>query len=200
MLLKFIHDLKNDEKVQRAFSENPKKAMKQAGLSARQQSVFNSRNRQRILNAMLDELSQSPIIGTWVYPDINLLSIKPSSGSQGQTLQVTLTGQWFTVPMTANIENNTQKVPITIQSVTGAGEEKSQAAGSLVLPASLPTGPYTVRVTSDTKTSSTLSMGFTVKASSESKTPAGTKKAPASKTSGAKKTPTRGARGKTPKK
>ncbi len=195
MLVKFIHDLANDEKLQRAFSENPKKAMKQAGLSARQQAVFNSRDRQGIANAMLDELGQAPFIGAWVYPPISLTSIKPTSGRQGQTLQVTLTGQYFTEPMTANIENNTQKVSITLQSVKG--EEKSQATGSLVLPANLPAGPYTVRVTSDTKATSTLSMGFTVNASGEAKATSGAKKTPASKGSGAKKSP---ARSKTSKK
>ncbi len=196
MLLKFIHALTNDEKAQRAFAENPRKAMKQAGLSARQQSVFNSRDRQRIANALLEELGQSPIIGTWVYPPIQLTSIEPSSGSQGQTLQVTLTGQYFTDPMTANIENNTRKVPIDIQCVTGAGEEKSQATGSLALAANLPTGPYTVRVTSNTNATSTLSMGFTVNASG-SQTRAGTKKTPAGKSRATKKTP---ARRRTPKK
>jgi len=86
MLLKFIHDLAHDEKVQRAFSENPKKAMKQAGLPARLQSVLNSRDRQKIANAVLEELGQTPIIGFWVFPSIQLTSISPSSGSAGQTL------------------------------------------------------------------------------------------------------------------
>lgn len=196
MLVKFIHDLTNDEKVQRAFSENPKKAMKQAGLSTRQQSVFNSRDRQQIAHAMLDELGRVPFIGTWAYPSIQLTSIKPSSGRQGQTLQVTLTGQYFTEPMKANLESNTQKVPITIQSVTGAGDEKSQATGSLKLPANLPAGPYTVRVTSNKGETSTLSMGFTVNASS-AKATASAKKTPATKSPAAKKSP---ARGRTPKK
>lgn len=196
MLVKFIHDLTHNEKLQRAFSENPKKAMKQAGLPARLQAVFSSRNRQQIAHAMLDELGQAPFIGAWVYPPIQLTSIKPTSGSAGQTIQVTLAGQYFTDPMKANIENNTKKVSITIQSVTGAGEEKSQATGTLVLPANLPAGPYTVRVTSNTDATSTLSMGFTVNASS-AKATASAKKTPASKSPAAKKTP---ARGKTAKK
>ena len=145
---------------------------------------------------MVDELGQSPFVGAWVHPAHPLTSIKPTSGAQGQTLQVTLTGQYFTDPMKANIENNTQMVPITIQSVTGASEEKSVATGSLMLPSNLPAGPYTVRVTSNMDATSTLSMGFTVNASRDKAT-ASAKKAPASKSPAAKKTP---ARGKTPKK
>jgi hypothetical protein len=212
MLVKFIHDLTNNEKLQRAFAENPKKAMQQAGLSAKHQALFKSRNLHQVSQAVMDELHKSPFIGMWFMPGINLTGISPASGRQGQTLKVTLTGQYFTEPMTANLENNTQKVPITLQSVTGAGQEKSRATGSLTLAASLPTGPYTVRVTSNEKTTSTLSMGFTVNASSGNKltaTPAktsparkssGTKTAQARKSSGTKTAQARKTRAKTPKK
>ncbi|WP_375767113.1 hypothetical protein NR798_36320 [Archangium gephyra] len=201
MLVKFIHDLTNNEKLQRAFAENPKKAMQQAGLSAKQQALFKNRNLQGVSQAVMHELQTSPFIGFWFLPSINLMSISPTSGRQGQTLKVTLTGQYFTDPMTANLENNTQKVPITIQKVTGASQEKSQATGTLTLAANLPAGPYTVRVTSNAKTTSTLSMGFTVNASSGNTlaaTPA--KTSTARKTSGAKTAPARKTRAKTPKK
>jgi hypothetical protein len=182
MLVKFIHDLSNDEKLQRAFAENPKKAMQQAGLSAKQQAVFKSRDLQQIIHALLEELRNSPIVA-WFLPAINLTRISPTSGRQGQKLTVTLTGQYFTDPMTADIENNTQKVPITIESVTGANQEKSRATGSLTLAGDLPTGPYTVRVTSSAKATSTLSMGFTVAPSStRARTAPSAKKSPARKT------------------
>lgn len=201
MLVKFIHDLTNNEKLQRAFAENPKKAMQQAGLSAKQQALFKSRDLNQLSQAVVDELHRSPAIGYWFMPAINLTSISPTSGRQGQTLTVTLTGQYFTDPMKANIENNTLKVPITLQSVTGCGQEKSQATGTLALAADLPTGPYTVRVTSSDNATSTLSMGFTVNASSGNKlATAPAKKSPARKASGAKTAPARKTRAKTPKK
>ncbi|AKJ06438.1 hypothetical protein ATI61_105578 [Archangium gephyra] len=201
MLVKFIHDLTTNEKLQRAFAENPKKALRQAGLSAKHQALFKNRDPQQVSQAVMDELRTSPFIGFWFMPAINLTGISPTSGRQGQTLKVTLTGQYFTEPMTANLENNTQKVPITLQSVTGAGQEKSRATGTVTLAANLPTGPYTVRVTSDTKATSTLSMGFTVNASSGNTlaaTPA--KKSPARKSSGTKTAPARKTRAKTPRK
>ncbi|HYO71447.1 MAG TPA: IPT/TIG domain-containing protein [Archangium sp.] len=190
MLVKFIHDLTNNEKLQRAFAENPKKTMQQAGLSAKHQALLKSRDPQQVSQAVMAELRTSPFIGFWFVPPINLTSISPASGRQGQTLKITLTGQYFTDPMTANLENNTQKVPITLQSVTGAGQPKSRATGTVTLAANLPTGPYTVRVTSNEKATSTLSMGFTVNASSGN-----TLAAAAAKTSPARKT-----RAKTPKK
>ncbi|HEX5745076.1 MAG TPA: IPT/TIG domain-containing protein [Archangium sp.] len=201
MLVKFIHDLTTNEKLQRAFAENPKKTMKQAGLSAKHQNLIKNRDPRQVSQALMDELRTSPFIGFWFVPAINLTSISPASGRQGQTLEVTLTGQYFTDPMTADIENNTQKVPITLQEVTGAGEAKSQATGTLALAANLPPGPYTVRVTSNQDATSTLSMGFTVNASSGSKrTATAAKKSPARKASGAKTAPARKTRAKTPKK
>ncbi|WP_143195244.1 hypothetical protein [Archangium sp. Cb G35] len=201
MLVKFIHDLTTNEKLQRAFAENPKKTLQQAGLSAKHQALFKKRDPQQVSQALMNELCTNPTIGFWFVPPINLTSISPASGRQGQTLEVTLNGQYFTDPMTADIENNTQKIPITLQNVTGAGQAKSQATGSLTLATNLPTGPYTVRVTSSDKASSTLSMGFTVNARSGNKLAAtAAKTSPARKASGTKTAPARKTRAKTPKK
>ncbi|WP_152622362.1 IPT/TIG domain-containing protein [Archangium violaceum] len=201
MLVKFIHDLTTNEKLQRAFAENPKKTLQQAGLSAKHQALFKKRDPQQLSQALIDELRMSPFTGFWFAPAISLTGISPASGRQGQTLEVTLTGQYFTDPMKADIENNTQRVPITIQKVSGAAEPKSQATGTLALAANLPTGPYTVRVTSNTQASSTLSMGFTVNASSgNTRATPSTKTSPARKASAAKKAPARKTRTKTPKK
>jgi hypothetical protein len=201
MLVKFIHDLTTNEKLQRAFAENPKKTLQQAGLSAKHQALFKNRDPQQVSQALMDELRTNPFIGFWFVPPINLTSISPASGRQGQTLKVTLNGQYFTDPMTANLQNNTQKVPITLQKVTGAGQPKSQATGTLTLAANLPTGPYTVSVTSNMKATSTLSMGFTVNASSgNTLATTAAKTSPARKASGAKTAPARKTRAKTPKK
>jgi len=140
---------------------NPAILLKGATLNAKQLAALERRDARAYILELLEEAESLPVTGFWFKPTVSLQSISPSSGRPGENLQVELTGSYFSEDMTAQIENNTNQVPIKIEGVGGAGQESSTAKGTLDLPSTLPTGEYTVSVQSDGETS-TLPLGFTV--------------------------------------
>ena len=169
MLLTLLADLLRDHKLQKKFAEDPDNQLKLRGLSEAQRKAVLARDFKALGEMIAQELPQlMPPTMLWAAPGVELTSISPDSGRQGQTLQVTLRGSWFDANVTGRIETSGAEIPLTDTHVEGAQTATSVLKGTLVLAANTPAGQWTVRVLNPGGDSATLPLGFRVTPGSQS--------------------------------
>lgn len=167
MFLKFISDVLHDDMAQRAFAKNPQEEMDRAGLSAHQRHAVLSRDHAKILYEIGESLHSSGPKLRWPAPALAVTSISPTSGAQGETVNVTIQGSYFVQASDITVDldgvSNQSPVSVKVLSVTGVGTDASTIEGTVALPATMIPASYTVRVTRTTDdVSATLPTAFLV--------------------------------------
>ncbi|HVK63755.1 MAG TPA: hypothetical protein VM694_04750 [Polyangium sp.] len=167
ILKNFLSRLLRDEKLQRAFTQDPETTMKSAGLGDEDRARLRAPDRRQFMGQLTlgTAVFMTPPIGTWFAPILEITGpVQPDAAHPGAVLEsFTVKGRYFSAGMKATLEGKERSVPVEVSRVEGAGLEESKLIGTLRLPNDLPPGAYTLRVTrSIDDQSATLPQGFRV--------------------------------------
>lgn len=165
MLVKLIADLLTNADVQQQFSRDPSNVMDSYGLSEEARQALHEGDRDRLLEMIGQEMSQSALFGAlWSKPGgVVINSVSPATGKAGTQIELTVTGDYFasTAFVTLQQADGGNYLAQTLQ-VTQPDVQGSTLKARLNLPASATPGVYAVTVSNPSAWFSLLENSFTV--------------------------------------
>lgn len=165
MLIKFISDLLTDPNVQQRFSREPSGLMDSYDLPSAARQALEEGDRERLLEMMGQEMSQSPLFGAlWSKPGgVVINSVSPVTGKAGTQLELTVSGDFIasTAFLTLQKADGGNYLAQTIQ-VTQPDAQGSTLKARLNLPAGATPGAYAVTVSNPSAWFSILENSFTI--------------------------------------
>ncbi|WP_437727594.1 MULTISPECIES: hypothetical protein [unclassified Sorangium] len=164
MLMFFIADLARDPNLQAAFSEDPERAMAQAGLSDEQKALLRTRDPKRIADAVAQEVEALPIrsvspVVNWIGPVLHVTAVEPNSGVHGQEVKTVVYGTYFESTMACSLVQGTTVISGVVSNVVTGMNSRMEVRFNL---ANAVPGPYGVQARSR-RAESTLPRAFEVK-------------------------------------
>ncbi|ATB35577.1 hypothetical protein CYFUS_000991 [Cystobacter fuscus] len=164
MLVKLIADLLNNSDAQQQFSRDPPGVMDSYELSPDARQALEHGDRQRLLELIGQEISQSALFGAlWSKPGgVVIHSVSPTTGEAGTQLELTLTGDYFASTAFVTLQREDGNYLAQTIRVTQPDAQGSTLTARLNLPVSASPGVYSVTVSNPSAWFSILDNGFTV--------------------------------------
>ncbi|MFY0578066.1 hypothetical protein ACN28S_30460 [Cystobacter fuscus] len=163
MLITFLAYLNSNPTWRREFMKNPREEMRKHGLSKEQQDAILSRNIGRISEHVGQELKGEFLGYYWFGGEPVIKGLSPTSGHQGTTLRITVSGDYFPEDTYGWLEFTTSNLNIKDSRVVNSLQIDSVLEGLLTIPDDAPLGWWTLRLF-DPQTEQTISLprAFTV--------------------------------------
>ncbi|MFE8601465.1 hypothetical protein [Archangium violaceum] len=163
MLLHFISDLLRNPELQRQFSKDPDGAMAKANLSEAQREALHKGQLESVMKLLKTELASLEMFAVvWVKAVVQVNSATPSTGSCGNTVQLSVAGDFFTTGTFASLKMSGMDVPAMTQSVENPGCRGSVLHCTLNLPSNAPIGVYDLAVVNPDGHYGILPQAFTI--------------------------------------
>ncbi|WPB79629.1 hypothetical protein KYC5002_10790 [Archangium violaceum] len=163
MLLHFISDLLRNPELQRQFSKDPDGAMAKAKLSEAQREALHKGQLESVMKLLKTELASLEMFAVvWVKAVVQVNSATPSTGSCGNTVQLSVAGDFFTTGTFASLKMSGMDVPAMTQSVENPGCRGSVLHCTLNLPSNAPIGVYDLAVVNPDGHYGILPQAFTI--------------------------------------
>jgi hypothetical protein len=164
LLVKLIADLLNNSDVQQQFSRDPSGVMDSYELSPAACQALEDGDRQRLLELIGQEISQSALFGAlWSKPGgVVIHSVSPTTGKAGTQIEFTLVGDYFASTAFVTLQRGDGNYLARTIQVTQPDAQGSTLTARLNLPASASPGVYSVTVSNPSAWFSILDDCFTV--------------------------------------
>ncbi len=163
MLLHFISDLIRDPELQRQFSKDPNGTMVKANLSEQQREVLNDGQLEPVMKQLKAELSSLEMFAVvWVKAVVQVDSVTPSTGSSGDTVQLSIKGDFFTTGAFAALKLRGKDLTAVTQEVENPGARGSVLTCTLNIPSNAPIGVYDLAVVNPDGHYGILPQAFTI--------------------------------------